>query len=455
MSNTSPLHVIILAAGQGKRMRSALPKVLHPIAGRPMLDHVIATARALQPKGIHIVYGHGGERVLAAFAEQSDLKWVAQTQQFGTGHAVLQALPAIPDASHVLVLYGDVPLLQADTLRALLADDGLAVLTTQLADPSGYGRVLTDNEGRVAAIIEHKDADATQRAIGTVNSGIIAAPASALKQWLARVGNSNAQGEYYLTDVFALAAADGAPARAVDCADPLEVEGVNDPWQLARLERAFQLRAARSLCEQGVRLADPARIDQRGSVQAGRDVSIDVDVIFEGTVLMGDDVSIGPFCRLKDVHIAAGSIVHAHCDIDGASIGAGCVIGPFARLRPGTQLADRARIGNFVETKNTQLGVDSKANHLSYLGDAAVGDQVNIGAGTITCNFDGVNKHATRIGDGAFIGSNSSLVAPVTIGENATIAAGSVIVVDAPAGKLSVARARQNMIDGWKRPKKN
>jgi len=452
---TSPLHVIILAAGEGKRMRSSLPKVLHPIAGRPMLAHVIATARALQPDAIHIVYGHGGAHVRAAFVEQGDLIWVEQAQQFGTGHAVQQALPAIPNAARVLVLYGDAPLIRADSLRRLLAiDAGLVVLAAEPADPSGYGRIVRDAEGHVAAIVEHKDASAEQRAIRLVNSGILAADATMLKRWLGNVRPDNSQGEFYLTDVFAAAATEFAPAHLAIAHDPLEIEGANDAWQLAQLERAFQQRAARTLCEQGVRLADPMRFDQRGSVQAGHDVSIDVDVICEGTVVLGDGVRIGPFCRLKDVRIAAGSEIRAHCDLDGASIGANCVIGPFARLRPGTELADGVHIGNFVETKASQLGPGAKANHLSYLGDAQIGANVNVGAGTITCNYDGVNKHVTRIEDGAFIGSNSSLVAPVTIGENATIAAGSVIVADAPAEKLSVARARQSVIEGWRRPRK-
>jgi bifunctional UDP-N-acetylglucosamine pyrophosphorylase/glucosamine-1-phosphate N-acetyltransferase len=449
------LHVIILAAGEGKRMRSALPKVLQPIAGRPMLAHVIASARALQPASIHIVHGHGGAQVRAAFVEQGDLAWVEQARQLGTGHAVQQALPAIPDAARVLVLYGDVPLIRADTLRRLLASPAaLVVLAAEPADATGYGRIVRDAEGRVAAIVEHKDATAEQRAIRLVNSGIVAADAALLRQRLACVRSDNSQGEFYLTDVFAAAAAEFVPAELVIAHDPLEIEGANDAWQLAQLERAFQLRAARSLCEQGARLADSARFDQRGSVQVGRDVSIDVDVIFEGTVVLGDNVRIGPFCRLKDVRIAAGSEIRAHCDLDGASIGANCTLGPYARLRPGTELADGVNIGNFVEVKASRFGPGSKANHLAYLGDAQIGSMVNIGAGTITCNFDGVNKHATRIEDGAFIGSNTSLVAPVTIGENANIGAGSVIVVDAPAGKLSVARARQATIDGWKRPKK-
>ncbi|WP_147653050.1 bifunctional UDP-N-acetylglucosamine diphosphorylase/glucosamine-1-phosphate N-acetyltransferase GlmU [Vulcaniibacterium gelatinicum] len=451
----APLHVVILAAGEGKRMKSALPKVLQPLAGRPMLAHVIATARALQPAAIHVVYGHGGAQVRAAFAGQDDLRWVEQAQQLGTGHAVQQALPDVPDGAVVLVLYGDVPLLTAATLRRLLDAPGrLAVLAAELDDPTGYGRIVRDDEGRVAAIVEHKDADAMQRRIREVNTGVIAAEATALKRWLAGVSNDNAQGEYYLTDVFALAAAEFSAAEIVAVADPLETEGANDPWQLARLERAYQRRQAQALCAQGVRLADPARLDVRGEVSAGRDVEIDVDVILEGRVELADGVRIGPFCRLRDVVLGPGTEVRAHCDLDGVRVEGAATIGPFARLRPGTVLADGVHIGNFVETKNARLGVGSKANHLSYLGDAEIGATVNIGAGTITCNYDGANKWTTTIGDGAFIGSNSALVAPVTIGAGATVAAGSVITREAPAGKLSVARARQTVIEGWRRPEK-
>ncbi|HEY2346198.1 MAG TPA: bifunctional UDP-N-acetylglucosamine diphosphorylase/glucosamine-1-phosphate N-acetyltransferase GlmU [Xanthomonadaceae bacterium] len=450
-----PLHVVILAAGEGKRMKSALPKVLQPIAGRPMLAHVIDTARALGAAGIHVVYGHGGAQVRAAFAAQPDLVWAEQAQQLGTGHAVQQAMPDVPDGARVLVLYADVPLIASDTLHGLLVADGtLAVLVAEVDDPGGYGRVLRDANGRVAAIVEHKDADATQRAVRTINSGIVAADAASLRSWLSALRSDNAQGEFYLTDVFAMAAAEGAPAAIATCTDPLEVEGANDPWQLARLERAFQVRAARTLALSGVRIADPARFDQRGTVFAGRDVSLDVDVILEGEVVLGDGVRIGPFCRLKDVSIGAGSVVHAHCDLDGARIADGCVIGPYARLRPGTELATGAHIGNFVETKKTRMGRDSKANHLTYLGDAQVGERVNIGAGTITCNYDGADKHLTTIEDEVFIGSNAALVAPVTIGAGATVAAGSTITRDVPAGDLSIARSRQTSVPGWKRPRK-
>jgi bifunctional UDP-N-acetylglucosamine pyrophosphorylase/glucosamine-1-phosphate N-acetyltransferase len=451
----APLHVVILAAGEGKRMRSALPKVLQKIAGRPMLAHVIDTARALHPAGIHVVHGHGGDAVQEAFDDQPDLQWAEQAQQLGTGHALQQAMPGIPDGAQVLVLYGDVPLIAPATLQRLLEAPGrLAVLAAEPGNPAGYGRIVRDAEGRVAAIVEHKDADDGQRRIGIINTGVVAAEATPMKRWLQALRNDNAQGEYYLTDVFAQAAAEFSAAEIVLVSDAMETEGANDPWQLAQLERAFQLRAVRALCVQGVRFADPARVDVRGTVSAGRDVEIDVDVILEGEVSLGDDVRIGPFCRLKDVSLAAGTQVRAHCDLDGARTEGAVTIGPFARLRPGTVLADGVHIGNFVETKNAVLGVGSKANHLSYLGDAVIGGKVNIGAGTITCNYDGVNKATTTIDDGAFIGSNSALVAPVTIGRAATIGAGSVITKDAPEGELTIARGRQETLPGWKRPNK-
>ena len=452
---TAPLHVIILAAGEGKRMKSAVPKVLQKVAGRPMLVHVVDAARALQPAGIHLVYGHGGEQVRAAFADQPDLQWAEQSQQLGTGHAVQQAIPGVPDGARVLVLYGDVPLITAATLRRLLdVDARLSVLAAEPEDPTGYGRIVRDPEGRVAAIVEQKDASNEQRRIRIINTGIIAAESTALKGWLHALSNENAQGEYYLTDIFAQAAAEYSPAEMVLVADPLETEGANDPWQLAQLERAFQLRAVRALCVEGARFADVSRVDVRGSVRVGRDVEIDVDVVLEGDVMLGDGVRIGPFCRLRNVHLTAGTEVRAHCDLDGVQTEGAVQIGPFARLRPGTVLADGAHVGNFVETKNARIGVGSKANHLTYLGDANIGAGVNIGAGTITCNYDGVNKFATVIEDGAFIGSNSALVAPVTVGQDATIGAGSTISGHAPAGKLTVGRARQVTIEGWQRPVK-
>lgn len=450
---TLPLHVVILAAGEGKRMKSAQPKVLQKLAGQPMLAHVISAVRQLKADAIHIVYGHGGDQVRGALQAQTDLHWAEQAQQLGTGHAVQQAMPDIPDSARVLVLYGDVPLIRASTLGQMLANPSpLSVLAADLADPSGYGRLVLDGDGRVQAIVEQKDADYRQRAITLINTGIVLAQADALRGWLAQLRNANAQGEYYLTDIFAMAAAAGQPAAVVRVADVLETEGVNDPWQLAMLERAFQRRAAQALATAGVRLADPSRFDQRGTVEVGRDVEIDVNVILEGDVRLGDGVRIGPFCRIRDVSLAAGTQVHAHCDLDGVVALGACSIGPFARLRPGTQLEDGVHVGNFVETKKTRIGKGSKANHLSYLGDAVIGEGVNIGAGTITCNYDGVNKFETRIEDGAFIGSNSSLVAPVTVGRDATIAAGSVITHDAPPGQLSIARGRQSSIPDWKRP---
>ncbi len=452
---TAPLHVIILAAGEGKRMKSALPKVLQPIAGQPMLAHVIAAARELRPDAIHVVHGHGGAQVQEAFFGQPDLQWVEQARQLGTGHAVELAMAGVPDNVQVLVLYGDVPLITAQTLQRLLAAPGrLAVLVAEPDNADGYGRVVRDAEGRVAAIVEHKDADAEQRRIRIVNTGILAADATALQRWLGNLGSDNAQGEYYLTDIFAMAAAEFSAAEIITVPDPVETEGANDPWQLAQLERAFQQRAARALCTAGARLADPARIDIRGTVTVGRDVEIDVDVILEGTVELGNDVRVGPFCRLKNVRLGAGTQVRAHCDLDGAVTEGAVQIGPYARLRPGTVLADGVHIGNFVEIKNAQLGVGSKANHLTYLGDAVIGAGVNIGAGTITCNYDGANKSVTTIEDGAFIGSNASLVAPVTIGKDATIGAGSVITKPAPEGELTVARARQETLPGWRRPRK-
>jgi bifunctional UDP-N-acetylglucosamine pyrophosphorylase/glucosamine-1-phosphate N-acetyltransferase len=438
-------------------MRSPLPKVLQPIAGRPMLGHVLRQARDAGAAKVHVVYGHGGEAVRAALAAESDLVWAEQRERLGTGHAVAQAMPGIPDQARVLVLYGDVPLIRSDTLERLLAaadQQGAAVLVDHLDNPSGYGRVLLDESGRVQGIVEERDASEAQKRIGTINTGVLCAPATNLRRWLAALRCDNAQGEYYLTDVFAMAQGEGVPAQAVSCRERGEAEGANDRWQLAQLERRFQLREARRLCIEGARIADPARLDVRGELLIGQDVEIDVDVIFEGRVVLGDGVRIGPFCRLRDVELGPGSVIHAHCDLEGVRGGSNLRIGPYARLRPGTELADEVHVGNFVETKKTSLGRGSKANHLSYLGDARVGSAVNIGAGTITCNYDGVNKSLTEIGDGAFIGSNSALVAPVQIGSGATIGAGSVITRPAPAEALSVARARQTSVEGWKRPTK-
>jgi len=452
---SAPLHVVILAAGEGKRMKSVLPKVLQKIAGRSMLAHVIATARELHPAGIHVVYGHAGDAVRAAFDADAGLQWSEQAERLGTGHALEQAMPNVPQDARVLVLYGDVPLIQRETLQRLLDAPGrIAVLVADLADPAGYGRIVRDAEGRVGRIVEHKDANEEPREIRTGHPGIPVAAGEPLRRWLKNLRNDNAQGEYYLTDVFAAAADEFSAAEMVHVHDPVEVEGANDSWQLAVLERAYQRRAARALCAAGARLIDPARYDQRGEVSVGMDVEIDVDVVLEGRVELADGVRIGPFCRLRNVTLGPGTEVRAHCDLDGVVVEGAAVIGPFARLRPGTVLADGVHVGNFVETKNTRIGVTSKANHLTYLGDAVIGAGVNVGAGTITCNYDGVNKSTTTIEDGAFIGSNASLVAPVTIGRDATIAAGSVITRDAPDALLTVARARQSTVEGWQRPAK-
>jgi bifunctional UDP-N-acetylglucosamine pyrophosphorylase/glucosamine-1-phosphate N-acetyltransferase len=449
------LHVIVLAAGEGKRMKSAKPKVLMPLAGRPMLSHVLDTARALQPARIHVVYGHLGDQVRAALTDLGDVTWVHQPEQRGTGHAVKLAMPNVPEDARVLVLYGDVPLIRGDTLNKLLAlESPLAALVTQLENPYGYGRVVRDGIGRVRAIVEEKDCTPEQRTITWVNSGILAADARRLRVWINNLTDANAQREYYLTDVFAQANDEGEPAEASLCINPQEVFGANDPWQLAALERLYQRLRATSLSAAGVRFADPVRFDIRGDVRVGRDVEIDIDVILEGLVELGDDVHIGPYCRVRNSTLAAGTVVHSHCNLDGVVTHGPCDIGPFARLRPGTELAAGVHIGNFVETKKAHLGENSKASHLSYLGDAEIGAGVNIGAGTITCNYDGANKHQTTIEDGVFIGSNTALIAPVKLGKDSTIGAGSVISKEAPAGELTIARARQATVPGWRRPKK-
>lgn len=448
-----PLHVVVLAAGKGRRMRSALPKPLLPLAGRPLLLHVLEAAEALAPAAIHLVHGREGEaRVRAILPDRAGLSWVLQDPPLGTGHAVLAALPSIPDDARVLVLLGDVPTVWPELLRPLVdAREPLAVLVARPADPGGYGRVLFDAEGRVRAVVEARDAGPEALASPWVNTGILAAEAGALRRWLARLRPDNAQGEYYLTEVFAIAAGEGRSALAFPAPDPLAGIGVNDPAELARLERAWQRRQAEALLEQGVRLADPGRFDLRGRLRAGQDVEIDVDVILEGEVELGDGVRIGPFCRLRDCRLAEGTEVLAHCDLEGVETEGPCRIGPFARLRPGTCLGAGVQLGNFVEVKNSTLGPGVKANHLAYLGDAEVGEGSNIGAGAITCNYDGVSKHRTVIGRRAFVGSNCSLVAPLKIGEEATIGAGSVLTKDAPPGALTVARAPQRSIPGWRR----
>lgn len=448
-----PLHVVVLAAGQGRRMRSALPKPLLPLAGRPLLLHVLEAAATLSPSAIHLVHGRAGEAPLrAAVGDRPGLFWVLQDPPLGTGHAVQVALPSVPGNARVLVLLGDVPTVWPELLEPLVeAEDPLAVLIARPADPGGYGRVLLDGDGRVRAVVEARDAGPEALASPWVNTGIIAASAGELSRWLTRLEPRNAQGEYYLTDVFALAWAEGRPARAFTTEDPLAGRGVNDAAELASLERAWQRRQAEHLLEQGVRLADPSRFDLRGRLKAGRDVEIDVDVILEGEIELGDGVRIGPFSRLRDCRLAAGSEVLAHCDLEGVVSEGACRIGPFARLRPVTRLAAGVQVGNFVEIKNSALAAGVKANHLSYLGDASIGEGSNIGAGTITCNYDGLSKHRTVIGARAFVGSNCSLVAPIAIGEEATIGAGSVLTKDAPAHALTLARAPQRSIPGWRR----
>lgn len=449
------LDIVILAAGQGTRMRSALPKVLHPVAGKSMLGHVIHSARQLSPQGIHVVIGHGAERVREQLASD-DLNFVLQDKQLGTGHAVAQALPALT-AETVLILYGDVPLIQVETLHRLLAlvnDQQLGLLTVTLEDPTGYGRIVRDVQHRVSAIVEHKDATEEQKAIKEGNTGILAVPSKCLADWLGRLSNKNAQGEYYLTDVIAMAVNDGLVVATAQPDDAMEVQGANDRKQLAELERHYQQREARRLMALGVTLRDPARFDVRGDVTVGRDVMIDVNVILEGRVVIEDDVSIGPNCVIKDSTLRKGAIIKANSHLEGAIVGEGADAGPFARLRPGSVLDARAHVGNFVELKNAHLGEGAKAGHLTYLGDAVIGARTNIGAGTITCNYDGANKHKTVMGEDVFIGSNNSLVAPVHIASGASTAAGSTINQDVPAEQLAVARARQRNIEGWKRPVK-
>ncbi len=459
------LNVVVLAAGQGKRMKSALPKVLHPVAGRPMLAHVIATARALaQTRGgaarLTVVVGHGAGDVQAAFSDQRDLQFVLQSPQLGTGHAVMQAVPHLDDGAPTLVLYGDVPLITPGTLGRLLdamdlgGKDCLGLLTVALPDPTGYGRVVRDWHGNVLKIVEQKDAHGDELAITEVNTGVVAVPTPHLKRWLGQLSNDNAQGEYYLTDIIAAAVGEHLCVTAVQAADPAEVAGVNSPAQLAQAERIAQLRAAQALMEEGVTLADPARIDVRGSVTVGRGVSIDVGCVFEGAVELADGVRVGPYCVLRNVRVGAGTEVAPFSMLEDAVVGAQARIGPYARLRPGAELGDEVHIGNFVEVKASRMGAGSKANHLAYVGDATVGARVNIGAGTIVANYDGANKHRTVIGDDAHTGSNSVLVAPITVGEGATIGAGSTVARDVPAGKLTVARARQMVIEGWTRPAK-
>lgn len=454
------LNVVILAAGMGKRMQSDLPKVLHTLAGRPMLDHVLESARALNPARITIVVGHGADRVKRVFNKQADVQFALQQPQHGTGHAVQQAVPMLLEGDGeldvTLVLYGDVPLVQAHTLQALLKarGQGMAVLTEVLDDASGYGRIVRDEHGQVCRIVEHKDASESERAIKEVNTGILAAPTAQLKNWLQRITNDNAQGEYYLTDIVGLAVADGVFVGAAHPGARWETLGVNSRMQQAELERLWQGEQARRQLEAGVTLADPARFDVRGTLRCGRDVFIDAGCVFEGEVTLADGVRVGPHCVLKDVTVGEGSHIEAYSHLQQAQLAQDVHVGPFARLRPGAQLGPHAHVGNFVEIKNSVLGQDSKAGHLAYIGDADIGARVNIGAGTITCNYDGANKFRTTIEDDAFIGSDSQLVAPVRVGQGATLGAGTTLTKDAPANQLTISRTRQTSIQNWTRPVK-
>lgn len=450
------LSVVILAAGQGTRMRSELPKVLHPLGGRPLLAHVIESAEALKADGIHVVYGHGGGLVREALAT-APVDWVEQREQLGTGHAVEQVMPLIEDDSSVLVLYGDVPLIAPETLAPMIEQAGqgrLSVLTAWVDDPTGYGRIIRNAHGQLVDIVEQKDAGAEQLRIREVNTGFIAAPAALLRRWLGGLDNRNAQGEYYLTDIVALAVEEGVAVESARPVDVDEVLGVNDRVQLAHLERVYQRRLAEALMRSGVTLADPARLDVRGTLTAGIDSFIDVNSVFEGDVSLGEGVRIGPNCFIRNATLGDGVEVLPNSVIDTAAIGGDCRIGPFARIRPGTELAERVHIGNFVEVKKSRIAACSKVNHLSYVGDTHMGARVNVGAGTITCNYDGANKHLTEIGDDVFIGSDTQLVAPVKVGDGATIGAGTTVTCDVPAGKLTLGRARQKSVDGWSRPVK-
>jgi bifunctional UDP-N-acetylglucosamine pyrophosphorylase/glucosamine-1-phosphate N-acetyltransferase len=448
------VNVVILAAGQGKRMHSDLPKVLHLLAGRPLLAHVLDCARALAPDRIAVVYGYGGEAAREAIGDAS-LAWVKQEPQLGTGHALQQALPVLGQDALTLVLYGDVPLTRTETLRSLVAaaGDGVAVLTVELADPSGYGRIVREG-GAVKRIVEEKDASPAERAIREVNTGIMALPTRRLAGWLASLRNDNAQREYYLTDVVGLAVKEGLAVRAVQPAAAWETLGVNSKGQLAELERAHQRLVAGRLLDGGVSLADPARIDVRGRLECGRDVAIDVNCVFEGEVVLGPRVSVGANCVLRNVRVGADTRVEPFCHLEDSSIGERCRVGPYARFRPGVRLAEDVHIGNFVEVKASEIGAGSKANHLSYIGDTAIGRKVNVGAGTITCNYDGANKHRTIIEDDVFIGSDTQLVAPVRVGRGATLGAGTTLTEDAPPGQLTISRVRQSSIAGWNRPVK-
>lgn len=457
------LNIVILAAGLGKRMKSELPKVLHTLAGQPMLSHVLATARALHPDRITVVVGHGAEKLQAYYQSDTDIAYALQRPQLGTGHAVQQVVPHLLETGNTddvtLVLYGDVPLVTTSTLQRLLdtraeQTGAVGVLTVQLPDATGYGRIVRSADNAISRIVEHKDATPAELAIREVNTGIVAAPTAALKTWLAALRNDNAQGEYYLTDIVAMAVADGVPVVSAQPDHTWETLGVNSRAQQAELERIYQRAQAARLLDAGVTLADPARFDLRGTINCGQDVFIDVGCIFEGKVALADGVHIGPHCVLRNVSIGAGTRIEAFSHLDNAQVGSAARIGPYARLRPGAQLANDTHVGNFVEIKNSTLAEGAKANHLSYIGDATIGARVNIGAGTITCNYDGVNKHRTIIEDDAFIGSDSQLVAPVRVGKGATLGAGTTLTKDAPADQLTVSRARQVTLANWKRPTK-
>lgn len=455
MSN-SVMSVVILAAGKGTRMYSDLPKVLHPLAGKPMVQHVIDAAMETGAKQVHLVYGHGGD-LLKDRLTNPDLNWVLQAEQLGTGHAMQQAAPFFADDEDILMLYGDVPLISPATLARLLADKpqgGIALLTVKLDDPTGYGRIVRDDNGSVVGIVEHKDATEQQRQINEINTGILAANGQDLKRWLSRLNNNNAQGEYYITDIIAMAASEGRRVEAVHPDNLSEVEGVNNRLQLATLERVYQREQANKLLLAGVMLLDPARFDLRGTLTHGRDVSIDANVIIEGQVSLGNRVEIGAGCVIKDSVIGDDCILSPYTVLENAVLDAECTVGPFARLRPGAELAQGAHVGNFVELKKARLGKGSKAGHLTYLGDAEIGDDVNIGAGTITCNYDGANKHKTVIGDRVFVGSDSQLVAPVTIASGVTIGAGTTVTRDVEDNALVISRVKQRHISGWTRPVK-
>ncbi|HVS26893.1 MAG TPA: bifunctional UDP-N-acetylglucosamine diphosphorylase/glucosamine-1-phosphate N-acetyltransferase GlmU [Burkholderiales bacterium] len=445
------MNIVILAAGLGKRMHSDLPKVLHPLAGKPLLQYVLESARALKPAKLCVVYGLGGNAVPERFGGDGAVM-VKQEPQLGTGHALKQALPQLVKDGITLVLCGDVPLIAADTLKRMLKPNQLTLMTVELDDPAGYGRIVRGKDGNVVRIVEQKDASAAEKKIREVNTGIMALPTSQLPGWLSKLGNKNAQKEYYLTDVVALAIKDGVKVSAVQPQHVWETLGVNSKAQLAQLERLYQTERAHQLLEQGVTIADPERIDIRGELACGRDVEIDIGCIFEGAVALGNNVKVGAYCVLKDVKIAAGTELLPYCVIEGAEIGRDCRVGPYSRIRPGTLLDAGAHIGNFVEVKNSRVGLKSKANHLSYVGDTTVGKNVNIGAGTITCNYDGANKHRTVIEDDVFIGSDTQLVAPVTVHKGATIGAGTTVTRDAPAGELTISRVKQVSVSGWKRP---